>query len=81
MQRALTLKHRPGRVFRDFLIHSAHLIGTFVRKNTVMCIAAVLAAISAIIIPPDAMYAGYFDFKTLSCSNLKGIALSSIASI
>lgn len=40
---------------------------TFVRKNTVMCIALLAAVITAIIIPPDEQYLGYFDLKTLTC--------------
>ena len=39
----------------------------FFRKNTVMCIAAVLAAVTVFIVPPDSRYAGYVDYKTLAC--------------
>lgn len=39
----------------------------FFKKNTVLCIAIVAAAITSFIIPPDAEYIGYFDFKTLTC--------------
>ena len=39
----------------------------FAKKNTVMVIAMVAAAITAIIVPPDAEYLGYFDLKTLTC--------------
>jgi Na+/H+ antiporter NhaD/arsenite permease-like protein len=39
----------------------------FVKANTVMCVAFVAAAITSVIVPVDAAYAGYFDFKTLSC--------------
>ena len=39
----------------------------WVKKNAVVCIAAVAAVITACIIPPDAEYLGYFDFKTLTC--------------
>ncbi len=39
----------------------------WVRKNAVLCIAALLAAGTACIVPPDAEYAGYFDLKTLCC--------------
>lgn len=42
-------------------------ITAFVRHNTVLCIAAVLAVITCFIIPPDGEYIGYFDFKTLTC--------------
>ncbi len=39
----------------------------FIRKNTVMCIAAVLAVMTVLVVPPDIRYAGYIDFKTLAC--------------
>ena len=32
-----------------------------------MCIAVVAAALASLIVPPDAAYLTYFDFKTLSC--------------
>ncbi len=40
---------------------------TFIKKNPVLCIALFIAFISAIAVPPDSLYLGYFDFKTLSC--------------
>ena len=65
------------------IAHHPHLIGapsgkgglhrilegvmSFTRKNTVMVIALVLAAATSVIVPPDAEYLGYFDFKTLTC--------------
>ncbi|MBE6633986.1 MAG: citrate transporter [Ruminococcaceae bacterium] len=39
----------------------------WVKKNFVLCIAILLAAVTSCIIPPDAEYASYFDWKTLSC--------------
>ena len=39
----------------------------FVKANTVMCVAFAAAAMTSVIVPIDAAYAGYFDFKTLSC--------------
>lgn len=39
----------------------------FAKKNAVMLIAALAAAVSAVIVPPDKEYLGYFDFKTLTC--------------
>lgn len=39
----------------------------FVKRNPVMCIAFVAAAITALIVPPDGEYLGYFDVKTLTC--------------
>ncbi len=40
---------------------------SFTKKNIVLCIAIVAAAVTSLIIPPDAQYLGYFDFKTLTC--------------
>ena len=40
---------------------------TFVRTNVVMVIAAALAIITSVIVPPDKKYLEYFDFKTLTC--------------
>ena len=58
-----TLKHHSGahhhRVF--------DAIKEFVKKNIVLCIALLAAAISSVIVSPDAEYLGYFDFKTLTC--------------
>ncbi len=42
-------------------------MGAFVRKNTVLCIAAVLAFATAVIVPPDITYLTYFDTRTLTC--------------
>ena len=39
----------------------------FVRKNAVLCVALAAALISSLIVPPDAEYLSYFDFKTLTC--------------
>ena len=39
----------------------------FVRRNIVLTIAAVLALATSVIVPPDAAYIGYFDFRTLTC--------------
>ena len=39
----------------------------FIKKNAVMFIALIAAVATSIIVPPDAEYVGYFDFKTLSC--------------
>ncbi len=39
----------------------------FVKKSAVLCIAFLAAAVTACIVPPDAEYAGYFDYKTLTC--------------
>ena len=39
----------------------------FARANAVMLIAMLLAAATALIVPPDGEYINYFDFKTLTC--------------
>ena len=39
----------------------------FIKKNAVMFIALLAAAITSFIIPPDAAYLDYFDYKTLTC--------------
>ena len=39
----------------------------FVKKNAVMFVAFIAAAVTSVIVPPDAEYARYFDFKTLTC--------------
>ncbi len=39
----------------------------FLRRNTVLCVALLAAAITAFFVPPDGEYGGYFDWKTLSC--------------
>ena len=39
----------------------------FISKNAVMCIAFFAALLTSLVIPPDAEYLGYFDFKTLTC--------------
>lgn len=39
----------------------------FVKKNAVLCIALIAAAITMCFVPPDAEYLEYFDLKTLAC--------------
>ena len=51
----------------EFFAHlKASVIG-FVKKNPVLCIAAALAVVTSVIVPPDSAYVGYFDFRTLTC--------------
>ena len=40
---------------------------SFIKNNTVMCIALIAAIVTSIIVPPDKEYFGYFDYKTLTC--------------
>ena len=44
-----------------------HALAAFLRENTVFCIALAAAGITSILVPPDAEYLNYFDFKTLTC--------------
>ena len=39
----------------------------FIKKNSVMFVAAFAAVVTMFFVPPDGQYIGYFDFKTLSC--------------
>ena len=39
----------------------------FISRNAVLCVALLAAAVTSIIVPPDAAYLEYFDFKTLAC--------------
>lgn len=39
----------------------------FIKKNAVMVVALIAAIITSCIVPPDAEYLSYFDFKTLTC--------------
>lgn len=39
----------------------------FIKTNAVMLIAMLAAIITSIIVPPNAEYLGYFDFRTLTC--------------
>ena len=48
------------------LPHIGDVLG-WLRKNIVLCIAFSLAVATSLIVPPDAEYADYFDWKTLAC--------------
>ena len=56
--------HLPHNVFH---LPSADRIRAFVKKNAVMLIALLAAAITSVIVPPDRAYLDYFDYKTLTC--------------
>ncbi|MBR7162057.1 MAG: hypothetical protein IKD07_06535, partial [Clostridia bacterium] len=52
----------------NVLLHTAAAAGrNFLRQNTVLAIALAAAFVTSFVIPPDAEYLGYFDFKTLTC--------------
>ncbi len=48
-------------------LHRGYAVSSFIKKNTVMLIAALAAVITCFIVPPDKAYLGYFDLKTLTC--------------
>ena len=39
----------------------------FIKQNVVLCVAVLLAIGTSFIVPPDSVYASYFDWKTLTC--------------
>ena len=47
-------------------LDAAKVLG-FIKKNTVVIIAFVAAAVTSIIVPVDSEYLDYFDYKTLTC--------------
>ena len=50
------------------LLHTAvSAVRRFLAQNTVLAIALAAAFVTSFVIPPDAEYLGYFDFKTLTC--------------
>ena len=46
--------------------HPMHQIKKFVKTETVLCIFSLLALISLFLVPPDAAYLDYIDFRTLA---------------
>lgn len=59
--------HKNKKSLRDFFYE--HLLSpskSFVKKQTVLCIALIAMAVTCIIVPPDAKYLGYFDLRTLA---------------
>ena len=58
------------RLHPRFVIHPQDTLrkaGAFAKKNVVLLIALACAAVTSVIVPPDAAYLGYFDLKTLTC--------------
>ena len=64
MAHVRTHKINHHNYFVDRFIQNA---GCFVKKNIVMVIAFFAALSTSFIVPIDAEYIGYFDFKTLTC--------------
>ena len=48
-------------------LHLFSNMGGFVKKNVVMVVALIAAAITCFFVPPDRAYLDYFDVKTLTC--------------
>ncbi len=48
-------------------VHLARGVAGFVKKNVVMVVAMLAAAITCFLVPPDKAYLDYFDVKTLTC--------------
>lgn len=40
---------------------------SFIKRNTVFCVAAFAALLTCFFVPPDAEYLSYFDWRTLAC--------------
>ncbi len=53
--------------WRELIRGGACAAGRFAKKNAVMLIALLAAAVTSLIIPPDKGYLGYFDLRTLTC--------------
>ena len=51
----------------EHLRHVGEKILQFIKANVVLCVAICAAVLTSILVPPDAAYLGYFDFKTLTC--------------
>ena len=53
----------------------------FFKKNTVFCVAALAAFVTAFFVPPDAEYLSYFDFRTLACLFLTLAVVSALGNV
>ena len=53
----------------------------FIKKNTVFCVAALAAFITAFFVPPDAEYLSYFDWRTLACLFLTLAVVSALGNV
>ncbi len=68
MNKLTQRRHLPTSVGRLPLLHDLPAkTSAFIRKNTVFVIALAAAAITSIIVPPDAEYISYLDPQTLTC--------------
>lgn len=53
----------------------------FIKKNTVFCVAAFAAAVTMFLVPPDAEYLSYFDWRTLACLFLTLAVVSALGNV
>ena len=53
----------------------------FFKKNTVFCVAAFAAFVTAFFVPPDAEYLSYFDWRTLACLFLTLAVVSALGNV
>ena len=53
----------------------------FIKKNTVFCVAAFAAFVTAFFVPPDAEYLSYFDWRTLACLFLTLAVVSALGNV
>ncbi|MBQ6878366.1 MAG: citrate transporter [Oscillospiraceae bacterium] len=53
----------------------------FIKKNTVFCVAALAAFVTAFFVPPDAEYLSYFDWRTLACLFLTLAVVSALGNV
>ena len=53
----------------------------FIKKNTVFCVAAFAAFVTAFFVPPDAAYLSYFDWRTLACLFLTLAVVSALGNV
>ncbi len=60
-------KKHPHISLSHALSHAVNVCVHFIKSHAVLCIAILAALLTAIIVPPDAQYLSYFDFKTLTC--------------
>lgn len=56
-------QHIQSRFFHRLFSGLVH----FLQNNTVLAIALAAAGVSMLLVPPDAQYASYLDYKTLTC--------------
>jgi len=61
------ITHAPQRSPLWRVHHLLSSVLHFFRSNTVLTIALAAAGLSMCLVPPDAAYAEYFDYKTLTC--------------